>query len=250
MDIIIFFQQHKRVAVAFSGGVDSAVLLLLARRYAEKVKAYYVRSAFQPQFEYEDARTIAEQLKVEMTVLTADVLSDPAVVKNPPDRCYYCKKRIFETIRRAALRDGFDTVLDGTNASDDLDDRPGFRALQELGVLSPLRACGYTKKMIRDRARENRLPVADKPSYACLATRIPTGTAITLPLLKKTEVAENALREAGFRNFRVRYCRGAAKLELGRREWELLLNNRDTVLSLLSPYYDDIYLDVRERADE
>ena len=250
MNITEFFQLHKRVAVAFSGGVDSAVLLLLAKKHAEHVKAYYVKSAFQPQFEYDDALEIARLLDVGFEVITADVLSDTEVTKNPSDRCYYCKKRIFSEIIRAAEKDGIKEVLEGTNASDNTDERPGFRALKELGVLSPLRECVYTKSDIRKIARENSLPVADKPSYACLATRIPTDTVITEKLLEKTENAEDILFSLGFKNFRVRYLDGAAKLELDKDGFELLYRNKDAVTEKLKPLYSDIYLDLKERTDE
>lgn len=250
MEISEIFTPDSRVAVAFSGGVDSSVLLLLAKKYAGRVKAYFVRSAFQPDFEADDAVKVAEMLSVELETLTVDVLSDCEVTANPADRCYYCKKRIFSEILRAAQRDGFGTVAEGTNASDDISDRPGYKALQQLGIRSPLRDCGYTKAQIRQLARENSLPVADKPSYACLATRIPTGERITAELLKKTEAAETVLREAGFKNFRVRYLDNKAKLELGRGEFELLNEKRNEIFTRLSEYYDGVYLDLKERADE
>lgn len=250
MDIQSFFQQNKRVAVAFSGGVDSAVLLLLATRYADVVKAYYVKTPFQPAFELEDAQALADSLHVPLTVLTIELLSDKAITVNPADRCYYCKKRLFTRIRQQAAQDGLTMIIEGTNASDDIGDRPGFRALQELSITSPLRDAGYTKSCIRLLARENGLPVADKPSFACLATRIPTGTPLTAALLERTERAENVLREAGFRNFRVRYDHGNARLELGRSEMKMLMADRKRLVQLLQPYYTTITLDLKERPDE
>ncbi len=250
MTIENFFQLHNNTAVAFSGGVDSAVLLFFAKAYARNVKAYYVRSQFQPAFEYEDALKVAEILDTDLEVIEVDVLSDSEIVKNPANRCYLCKKRIFGAIKNAAARDGFETVVDGTNASDDINDRPGFKALKELGVISPLRECGYTKKEIRIIAEENSLPVFDKPSYACLATRIPTGTRITSELLEKTEKAENLLMKEGFRNFRIRYSDGDARLELGKKEAEMFNKNKEKIISLLTAYYGSVYLDSRERTDE
>ncbi|MBR0412307.1 MAG: ATP-dependent sacrificial sulfur transferase LarE [Eubacterium sp.] len=242
--------KNKSVAVAFSGGVDSAVLLMLAVRYAKRVKAYYVKSAFQPQFELDDAREIVQLLGAELDIITLDILGDAQITANPANRCYYCKKRIFTAICSAAERDGFDCVCDGTNASDNVADRPGFKALKELGVESPLRDCGYTKTMIRTLARENALPVADKCSYACLATRIPTGVEITGDLLNKTEAAENELRSLGFHNFRVRYLDGAAKLELSTRDIMLYNSDKDSVDTMLLKYYNGVYLDSKERNDE
>ena len=245
-----FFGQHGNVAVAFSGGVDSSVLLLFAVKYAKRVKAYFVKSQFQPQFELDDAKEIAEKLGVDLKVINADVLSDKVIAANPENRCYYCKRRVFSAILSAAESDGFDTVLDGTNATDDIADRPGFKALQEMKVLSPLKECGISKKEIRAVAKENGLLVADKPSYACLATRIPCGTVITNELLSTTEKAENELMALGFKNFRVRYENGAAKLELGKKEHELLKEKRENVFAALSNYYNEIRIDLKERADE
>lgn len=250
MTIQQFFDNNPRVAVAFSGGVDSTVLLVLAKKCGVTVKAYYVSSAFQPAFEVEDAKAIADSLNVPLSVIEADILSDSTVAANPADRCYYCKKALFSAIHSRAAQDGYTVILEGTNATDIIADRPGYRALQELGILSPLRECGYTKAHIRALAREHNLPVADKPSYACLATRIPTGTTITPALLHKTEQAENVLREAGFRNFRIRYEGGAARLELGRREMAMLLADREQFVPLLQPYYTKVTLDLQERADE
>ena len=134
-----FFTKNPEVAIAFSGGVDSAYLLYAAKRYAARAKAYYVSTAFQPSFELEDARRLANELGADMQVLHVDVLMSGAVTANPPDRCYHCKNTLFRQILRAAENDGFPVLLDGTNASDDAGDRPGMRALRELSVRSPLR---------------------------------------------------------------------------------------------------------------
>ena len=154
MKIALFFKNNPRVAVAFSGGVDSAYLLYAAKQFAQEVQAYYVKSAFQPQFELEDALRLAGELAVPMRILTVDVLSSDVIASNPADRCYHCKRKIFEAIRQAAEADHFSVLLDGTNASDDAADRPGMRAIEELSVLSPLRECGLTKAEIRLRSKE------------------------------------------------------------------------------------------------
>ena len=250
MEIKEFFNDHKSAAVAFSGGVDSAVLLMLAKKHAEKVKAYFVKSQFQPAFELEDAKEIAALLDVELEVIFLDALSDELVAGNPPDRCYHCKKHIFDAICGKAKKGGFSFVLDGTNASDDAADRPGMKALFELGVLSPLRECNLTKEKIRRIAAEAKLPVADKPSYACLATRIPSGERLTAEKLSITERAEDEMRRLGFRNFRVRSRNGGAKLELGAAEFERLFEKRREILERLSEYYDGVTLDLKERRDE
>ena len=124
-----FFQTNPKIALAFSGGVDSAYLLYAAKTYGAQVRAYYVKTSFQPQFEYRDAQLLSQELQVPMTTVELDILSDPAITENPKNRCYYCKKRIFSTILQQAEKDGFPLVIDGTNASDDALDRPGMQAL-------------------------------------------------------------------------------------------------------------------------
>lgn len=248
MNLREFFKENPRVALAFSGGVDSSYLLYAAMQYGADVKAYYVKALFQPQFEMNDAMRLAEQLKAPVRVLRADVLSDPIVVSNPANRCYYCKKVIFNMIMKAAAEDGYTVLLDGTNASDDADDRPGMKALQELKVRSPLRECGLVKSEIRRLSRKGGLFTWDKPSYACLATRIPTGCEITAEKLQKTEAAENFLFSLGFSDFRVRMTPdGAAKLQLPADQLPLLMEKREEVLSVLKESYPAVLLDLEVR---
>ena len=244
-----FFREHPRAALAFSGGVDSAYLLYAALQAGAQVRAYYVKSPFQPGFELEDARRLARELGADMVELPLDVLTDENVVKNPANRCYYCKKRIFSAILNAARADGFDLLMDGTNASDDLSDRPGFRALEELRVRSPLREAGLTKAEIRELSRQAGLFTHDKPAYACLATRIPTGTAITRELLEKTEAGEAFLRELGFRDFRIRLLGDAARLQLREEALPLLLSRRREILEELKKHYGAVLLDLEVRCE-
>lgn len=199
-----FLTEHRSAALAFSGGADSAYLLYAAAACGCDVRAYYVSTPFQPQFELDDARRLASELNARLTVLPFDVLTSGEVRKNPPDRCYYCKTVIFNGILKAAAADGYRTVFDGTNASDDAGDRPGMRALKELEILSPLRLCGITKKALREYSRNAGLFTWNKPAYACLATRVPSGVPLTADLLKKIERAESALAGLGFSDFRVR----------------------------------------------
>ena len=220
-----FFDQNPSGALAFSGGVDSSLLVWAAAAYGKRWRAYYVHSAFQPAFELADARQVAEQCSLPMTVLEVDILSNAAVAANPTDRCYHCKRAIFSRILAQAKADGFTLVIDGSNASDDAGDRPGMRALRELEVRSPLRECGLTKVDVRRLSREAGLPTWDKPSYACLATRVPSGTPLRLETLAAVEQAEGALAAMGLRDFRVRVRDGAlvqvteAQLPLARERW-------------------------------
>lgn len=250
MTLTQFFAENPRAALGFSGGVDSAYLLYAAIRSGAQVRAYYVRSAFQPQFEYEDAYRLAKELGADMKVLELDVLSDPDVAANPADRCYYCKKRIFSAICRAAMEDGFPVLMDGNNASDDAGDRPGMRAVAELGVRSPLREAGLTKSEIRRLSKEAGLFTHDKPSYACLATRIPAGMGITRELLSKTEAAEEQLKALGFSDFRVRYQAGSAKLQVMEEQLPLVLEKRRQIWEGLRPMYSGVLLDLQPRTGE
>ena len=252
MELKEFFDQNPAVAVAFSGGCDSAYLLYSAARYCEKTCAYYVHSQFQPQFEMDDAARMCRHLRVDMKVIDIDILTDPHISENPADRCYYCKHRIFESIIEAAHADGFEVVVDGTNASDREDDRPGMVAIRELGIVSPLRECGLTKPSIRRRSSEAGLFTCNKPSYACLATRIPTGVPITEEHLKRSEHAETFLTELGFNDFRVRsvFSEGdvpAARIVIEPEQSELLKENYDTIRNELLKTYSDVITDQEVR---
>ena len=242
MTLETFFHENSRVALAFSGGVDSAYLLYAARACGAQVRAYYVQTAFQPAFEREDALRLARELGAEMTVLPLNILDREEVCSNPPERCYHCKRAIFSAILSAAAADGFSLVIDGTNASDDAGDRPGMRALRELSVRSPLRECGLTKVEIRARSREAGLFTWDKPAYACLATRIPTGEAITAEKLAATEAAEAELAALGFSDFRVRLLDGCARIQVR-------LEQREKILQKLKQYYRAVVLDLEVRGE-
>lgn len=242
-----FFRTHPRAAIAFSGGVDSAYLLYAATQAGAQVTAYYARSPFQPEFEYRDALRLAGELDIPLRTVALDVLAIPAVAANPAKRCYHCKKAIFSAILSAAREDGYQILLDGTNASDDLSDRPGAQALAEFGVLSPLRLCWLTKETIRSLSREAKLFTWDKPAYACLATRIPTGEHITLEKLRRTEQAENYLMELGFRDFRVRTQAGGAKLQLTAADFPRLVEHRQEIVAHLKQSYPVVLLDLEAR---
>lgn len=245
-----FFKEYPKVALGFSGGVDSCYLLYAAKKFGAKVQPYYVKTAFQPAFELEDAKKIAEQLEIPLKIIYKDILAVEEVRKNPSNRCYYCKRQIFSTLLEEAQKDGYKVILDGTNASDDLSDRPGFKALKELEVLSPLREAGLTKDEIRLLSKEAGLFTWNKPSYSCLATRVPTDRMITEEILEKIEKGEEALFRLGFYGFRLRFLDGAAKLEIPIEQWEMVLEKRQTILSHLAPYFSNVYLDLVDRKDK
>lgn len=247
MTLLAFFKENPKAALGFSGGVDSSYLLYAGVQAGADIHPYYIKTAFQPQFELDDAERLCAQLGVPLTVLELDVLKNEAVTANPPDRCYYCKTALFGALSAQALADGYTLLLDGTNASDDAGDRPGMRALKELHVCSPLRECGLTKAEIRRLSREAGLFTWDKPAYACLATRIPSGDAITAEKLLATERAEAFLFSLGLTDFRVRDYRGAARLQFPEAQLNAVLAHRAEILQELKKDYPAVLLDLEVR---
>ena len=247
MTLLEFFKENPKAALGFSGGVDSSYLLYAGVQAGADIHPYYIKTAFQPQFELDDAERLCAQLGVPLTVLELDVLKNEAVTANPPDRCYHCKTALFGALSARALADGYTLLLDGTNASDDADDRPGMRALKELHVCSPLRECGLTKAEIRRLSREVGLFTWDKPAYACLATRIPSGDAITAEKLLATERAEAFLFSLGLTDFRVRNYHGAARLQFPEAQLNAILAHRAEILQELKKDYPAVLLDLEVR---
>ena len=242
-----FFEAHPVVAVALSGGVDSTYLFYEASRYAKQVHGYFLETPFQPARERRDVERIAALVDAPVTVLSKDVLADAAVAENGSRRCYWCKRSLFSCLCEAAAKDGFSVVLDGTNASDDITDRPGMQALEEFGVLSPLRLCGMTKAKIRASARAAGLFTADKPAYACLATRVPTGEPITYAALQCIEQAEDVLDRLGFSDYRVRLYHGAARIQLPESQLARAIELRQEILTALHPSFEAVLLDLQPR---
>lgn len=247
MKLIEFFREYPKVAIAFSGGVDSSYLLYAALESGVDAIAYYVNSDFQPKFELEDAKRLANQLGARLEIIELDVLSHDEIAKNPSNRCYYCKNAIFKEIINRAKKDGYSVIIDGTNASDEVSDRPGMKALQELSVLSPLRLSGITKSEVRQLSKEAGLFTWDKPAYACLATRIQPETEITKEMLVKTEQSEDFLSSIGFTDFRVRMIGNSAKIQIPEAQLAHLIKKRSEILKELSKYYDSVMLDLEVR---
>ena len=208
MDLQEFFTQIPKAAIAFSGGADSAFLMWAAKQYGCDARAYYVKTAFQPEFELEDARRLAGELEIPMKVVGMDILSVPEAADNGPDRCYYCKRALFTW---------------------------------------PLRECGLTKSEVRKRSEQAGLFTWKKPAYACLATRIPTGTRIRTGDLERVEQAESLMASMGFRDFRIRLCGESARIQVTGEQMELVAEKRKQVYETLSPLFDAVLLDLEER---
>lgn len=214
-----------RVAVAFSGGVDSAFLLKYAHdRLGDNAIAVTADSPLVPADEIEATRSFTGAEKIEHAVLAIDIFRNSAVITNPPDRCYHCKLDIFRTISKFASSKRIHHVIEGSNSDDRDDYRPGMRALVELGVRSPLMEAGLTKDEIRRVSHDLGLAGWDRPASPCLATRIPHGVSITREMLDAIYRAEWYLRSLGFRDVRVRHHGDLARIEAPRAECALLLD--------------------------
>lgn len=239
-----YFQEHRKVAVAFSGGVDSAYLLYAAKSAGAEITAYYVKSPFQPEFERQDAVRMAKELSIPLKILSHNILEEERVRENGSRRCYYCKSSMLSCIMQAAEEDGYECIIDGTNASDSSSDRPGMKALRELGVHSPLQECGLTKNEIRSRSQQAGLFTWDKPAYACLATRIRTGELIREETLQKVEQAEGYLMSLGFSDLRVRVSGDTATLQLPRAQFSAYDQQENVIRNQLKRWFSAVEFDM------
>ena len=217
-------RERRTVAVAFSGGVDSTLLLWAAREaLGGGAAAITASSGAFPQRERSEALDFCRDRGIPQIVIRMDASDIPGFRDNPPDRCYLCKKFLFSRFLEAARERGFAAVAEGSNLDDEGDYRPGMRAVRELGILSPLREAGLTKAEIRQLSRELGLPTWDKPSYACLASRFVYGEAITPEKLDRVDRAEQFLLSLGFRQMRVRVHGDAARVEVPPEDLDRLL---------------------------
>jgi len=215
------------VVVAFSGGVDSTFLLYMAREVLgiDKVVALTATSPTYPGHEFNESVRLARHLGVRQIVVDSNELEIPGFADNPPQRCYHCKKELFDICLGKARELGYAVVLDGSNL-DDLDDyRPGRQAAMELKIRSPLLEAGLTKDEIRTLSRASGLTTADKQPFACLASRFPYGTRITAERLQQIDRCETYMRENGFHTFRVRYHGDTARIEVGLDELERIIDD-------------------------
>jgi uncharacterized protein len=233
--------------VAFSGGVDSALLAhVAAEELGDGMLAVTMRSPMFPAWELAEAEEFAKAHGLRHLVIDADVLDCRAVTDNPPDRCYHCKKRLFTMLKNLASESGLAYVAEGSNASDTSDYRPGMKAVKELGICSPLLEAGIDKTGVRELSRDLGLKTWDKPSCACLASRIPYGEKITAEKVKRIGEAEEFLRGLGIPQSRVRDHGELARIEVAKEYFQLLTGEkREETLSFLRRLgYNYISLDL------
>jgi pyridinium-3,5-biscarboxylic acid mononucleotide sulfurtransferase len=224
--------------VAYSGGVDSTLLLKVCVDVlgADRVLAFIAASETYPEKEVESACVIAKSLGVQCEVVRTSEMEDGSFLANTKDRCYYCKLHLFDDALKMAHRKGFTNVVEGSNVDDQGDYRPGRRAIAEKKIRSPLLEAGLTKKEIRVLSEEVGLPTFNKPSLACLASRIPYGTKINERILQMIERSEEFLAGLGIGQLRVRYHGGVARVEVEENDFNTVLDHRDEIVDALRDF--------------
>ena len=224
-------KKMDNVAVGFSGGVDSAFLLKTAHDIlGDKVIAVTAISPLYTNKEIEESRYFANNIGVQQRFIKSKYEDIEKISKNPVNRCYYCKKNLFSKIKKFAKKENIAFVLDGSNADDVEDYRPGLKAINELGVVSPLIDVGLTKREIRDLSKEMNLDTWNKSESACLASRFPYNTEITKSRLEKIQKAEDFIRELGVKKFRVRFHEEIARIEVPKYNFKIILNHSDEIV--------------------
>ncbi|MFH2034335.1 MAG: ATP-dependent sacrificial sulfur transferase LarE [Candidatus Margulisiibacteriota bacterium] len=236
-------KEMNSVLLAYSGGVDSTLILKVCKevfseggkspalseaegifRLQKSLLAVIATSPTYPDHELYEAKSLCEKLGAPYKIITTSEFDDDNFVNNPKERCYFCKKELFGRLKEIAANHHLDHVIDGSNTDDLKDFRPGTKAKTELGVRSPLQEAGFTKEDIRHLSKELGLPTWDKPSYACLASRLPYGTRITPEILKMVSEGEDFLRSLGFKQLRVRHHGNIARIEVDQASIPALLD--------------------------
>ncbi len=228
-------KRYKSAIVAYSGGVDSSLLLFLTFKYLGKdnVLALIADSETYPEREKREAIQFCKNYGINYEVLYTEELKDERFAKNPVDRCYFCKTHLFSSAKKIKEKNGFDVIFEGSNVDDIKDYRPGRMAVEEHGIISPLLLAGFDKKDIRELSKKYGLLTYNKPSKACLASRIPYGVRIDANILKKIDESEAFLESLGFSGVRVRIHGEIARIEVDEKDMESLLEKREEIVEHL-----------------
>jgi uncharacterized protein len=231
-----WFSRLENAAVAFSGGVDSTFVLASAKKaLGEKVLALTVKTPYIPDWELDEAIAYCKENGIKHRIINAEII--PEIIYNPENRCYLCKRFVFTVLKKEAQLEGFNHLLDGTNADDSGVYRPGLAALRELGIKSPLLENGITKTEVRHFSAEMGLPTAEKPSYACLLTRLPYNYEVKPNELRRVEKAELYLSSLGFGASRVRNHGNIARIELEKDRIAEFVSSREAT-KLVSYFHE------------
>lgn len=227
----------ENIALAFSGGVDSSLLLKMcceaAKANKTKVYAVTIHTELHPMKDLEIAADVAKEAGAEHIIIRTDELKEAGIEYNPVDRCYLCKKLLFERLKEKAAELNAAHIVEGTNEDDLHVYRPGIRALKEQGILSPLAEAGFTKQEVRELAEEYGISVANRPSTPCMATRFPYGAKLDYDSMRRVEKGEEWLRNLGFYNVRIRVHGDIARIEVDKEEMLLLLEKKEEVIAKL-----------------
>lgn len=241
---------EQDICVAFSGGVDSSLILIMACEAAaktgKKVYAVTMDTVLHPKADVEAAKKVLEKTEAIHEILTMNELAVPEMHNNPKKRCYFCKKALYKKMLEFAAEKGVEILLEGSNEDDLHVYRPGLQAVRELGVLSPLAACGVTKEEVREMAKEYEIPTAGRPSAPCLATRLPYGTEIKTEALEKIACGEEYLKKQGFSVVRIRLHGEICRIELPKTDFGTFLEKSQEITETLQKIgFQYITLDVQ-----
>ena len=229
--LVDWFKDREGAVIAFSGGVDSCVVAKAAKEaLGDRAIAVTTDSKTFPKTELEYAKTLASEIGINHEIVEENELENPVFAKNPKDRCYHCRKGLIEGLKAAADKHNITTIVDGANADDTGQHRPGMKAMKEAEVKSPLLELGLTKSDVRGIAKEFGLSTSTKPAMACLASRIPYGERITGQKLQRIEKAEDLLRNFGISQMRVRHHKSIARIEVLENEMPTVLENRTKII--------------------
>ena len=239
-NLVKFFEDNPRPALAFSGGVDSTYLMYVCRRLEVNMIPVFYTGGFQTVAQLVNVENLCKYYNFSPEFIEDDIFEHEDIIANGPDRCYLCKKRMMGLMWKRVRKFGSKYMMDGTNASDDPATRPGMKALEELGVRSPLRDCGLTKEDVRRLSKEARLSTWDLPSDSCLATRIPTGTPLTWENTQRVNYVEKDIRVMGFKDIRVRDIDGNALLETLPSQKDLLEELKPDIEEVLLKHYKSV----------